>query len=261
MKKTFLTILISLSALAISTAPALAATTISFEPTAINATAGQNFNLAVAVNPSEKIYTTKIELNYPADLLEVKSFSLGSNWMALTQSGYDSIDNIGGTMIKTGGYPGGLASAANFGTISFSAKKAGSGTISLGTASLALNSQSQNVISGAPQATVSITAAVQPTPTPSLAIGTPRPTPTPTSTVSPSATPTGTPTPSPSESPLVIATPSPSPSPNATASLFAGLGNILSLGTGSAFLAIVVALIIILAIVYLVMYLVKRRKL
>jgi len=255
MKKTFLTILISLSGLAISVAPALAATTISFSPANVSVKAGQNFNLAVAVNPSEKIYTAKIELDYPADLLEVKSFTLGSNWMALTQTGYDS--NESGTLIKTGGYPGGLVSSANFGTVTFSAKKSGSGTISLGDSSLVLNSQSQNVISGAPQATVSISAAIQPTPTPSPVVGTPRPTSTPTA--SPSASPTPSPEASPTESPLAAATPS--FSSNAAASLFAGIGNILSLGTGSAFLAIVVALIIILAIIYLVMYLIKRKKL
>lgn len=253
MKKTFLTFLASLSVLAISAPPALAATTVSFSPANVSVSAGQNFNLTVIVNPSEKIYTAKMELKYPADLLEVKSFALGSGWMALTQTGYDS--NESGILIKTGGYPGGLASAANFGVISFSAKKAGSGTISLGDKSLALNSQSQNIISLGSSANVSISAAVSTTPL--SASGTPRPSPTVSASPAPSASPTT------DEIPLISPEQaSAKDSPNSAASLFAGLGNVLSFGTGNAFIAIIVALAIILALAYIVFYLVikKNRK-
>jgi hypothetical protein len=76
------------------------------------------------------------------------SFTFGSGWLALTQPGYDSIDNTNGVLIKTAGYPGGFSSSANFGTVSFYAKKTGSGTIKIGDSSLAFQASSQSAITG-----------------------------------------------------------------------------------------------------------------
>jgi len=142
------------------TGSVLAATTISLSPTSVSVTQGESFNLVIAVNPQDvKNYTVKVELEYPTDLLEVKSFNFSSGWMALSQSGYDLIDNTNGILIKTAGYPGGLSSTATFGIISFSAKKAGSGVIKLSSNSLALDSENQNVLSSQlTQVAVSITA-------------------------------------------------------------------------------------------------------
>lgn len=151
MKKiTLITILIMLGTF-ILTMPVIAATSVSFSPTSINTTNGQNFNVAITVNPQGvNNYAEKIELNYPSDILEVKSFSFGNTWMALTQPGYDLIDNTNGILIKSAGYPGGFSSAATFGTVSFYAKKAGNGTIKLGSNSLAFEVGSQSALSGAP---------------------------------------------------------------------------------------------------------------
>jgi len=141
------------------TGSVLAATTISLSPASVSVTQGENFNLVIAVNPQGiKNYTVKIELEYPAEFLEVKSFSFGSDWMAFPQAG-DLVDNTNGLLIKTAGYPGGLSSTATFGIISFSAKKAGSGVIKLSSNSLALDSENQNVLSSSlAQVAVSITA-------------------------------------------------------------------------------------------------------
>lgn len=133
------------------TATASAATTVSFSPTNINATQGQNFNVVITVNPQGiNNYAEKIELNYPSDILEVKSLSFGSAWMALTQSGYDVVDNTNGILVKTAGYPAGFSSTATFGTVTFYAKKSGSGIIKLGNGSLAFEAGSQSALSGAP---------------------------------------------------------------------------------------------------------------
>ena len=141
--------------------PVLAATNILFSPPSITVKQGQTFVLTASINPQGiKNYTVKLELNYPAELLEVKSFTFGNTWMPLSQSGYDSIDNTKGILIKTAGYPGGLSSTASFGTVSFLAKKAGSGTITIGNNSLALDSTNKNVLSGTPQVSVLITAPV-----------------------------------------------------------------------------------------------------
>ncbi|MFA5158743.1 MAG: cohesin domain-containing protein [Patescibacteria group bacterium] len=147
MKKTIFTLLIGLAALLL-TMPVFAATTVSLSPTNINATEGQNFNLTVKIDPQGlKNYTAKIELTYPTDLLRVNSFTFGTSWMPISQPGYDSIDNINGILVKTAGYPGGIASQATFGTISFSAKKTGTGIIKFGSNSLALDATNQNLLS------------------------------------------------------------------------------------------------------------------
>jgi len=142
------------------------AANLSFTSTVVSVVEGQNFVLRTNIDPQGAAnYTVKLEVKYPAEILEVKSFSLGSGWMAVSQPGYDSIDNTSGVLVKTGGYPGGLNSLANFGTISFSAKKSGSGTIQITNNSFALDANSQNALSGTSQASVTITkASVAPAP-------------------------------------------------------------------------------------------------
>ncbi len=145
--------------------PVLAATTASLSPASVAMAPGQKFNVVITVNPQgTSNYVEKLEINYPADLIEAASFAFGSNWMPLTQPGYDSTDNSNGVMIKTAGYPGGLTSSAVFGTVSFSAKKAGSGTIKIGNASLAFEANSQTAITGSPTS-FAVTAPVAPAPT------------------------------------------------------------------------------------------------
>ena len=175
MKRKLLKITLTVLGAVVLTTSALAATNVSFSPTSIKVTSGQNFNVVVAVNPQGvNNYTAKIELDYPADILEVKSFSFGSNWMALSQAGYDLIDNTNGVLIKTAGYPGGLSSSATFGTVSFYAKKAGSGIIKVGNGALALDANNQNVISGSSEVAFTVTAPTAPitskpvTPTPAV---------------------------------------------------------------------------------------------
>ena len=130
------------------TTPVLAATTVSLTPTNTNVVEGRNFVLTVKIDPQGlKNYTAKMELTYPADLLRVNSFTFGTSWMPVSQPGYDLIDNTNGVLIKTGGYPGGIASQATFGTVSFFAKKTGSGIIKLGGNSLALDATNQNLLS------------------------------------------------------------------------------------------------------------------
>ena len=160
-KKILFTISLTALGIAVLAVSAMAATTVSFSPASVNVVSGKSFNVVVAVNPQGvSNYTEKIELTFPADILEVKSFSFGNSWMALSQTGYNLIDNTNGILVKTAGYPGGLSSSATFGTVSFYAKKAGSGTIKLGSGSLALDAINQNVLSGAPSVSVAITAPV-----------------------------------------------------------------------------------------------------
>jgi len=127
--------------------PALAASTVSLSPSSINKIERQSFSVLIKINPqSVKNYTSKIKLEYPANLLKVSSFTFGNNWMRVNQPKYDSIDNINGILIKTAGYPGGISLPKTFGTVLFYAKKAGSGVIKIANGSFVLGSANQNLL-------------------------------------------------------------------------------------------------------------------
>jgi len=127
--------------------PALAASTFSLSPSNISITRGQSFDMTIRIDPAGlKNYTVKTGLQYPSDMLEVKHFAFGAGWMALSQSGYDLIDNKNGVLIKTAGYPSGFSENKIFGVVSFSAKKTGSGIIEIKDNSLVLDQRNQNVL-------------------------------------------------------------------------------------------------------------------
>jgi hypothetical protein len=181
MKKQILTIIFTVSLL-FSALPAMAATSFSFSPITAKVTEGNTFSVAVTANPYGLAnYTTKMALSFPADLLEVKSFNMGGDWMPLNQAGYNLIDNTNGSLIKTGGYAGGYTTAANFGTITFLAKKAGTGVIKVTSDSISYDADNKNVMSTTlPQVAVTIWA----TPVKTPVVTTPvKPVTTPTETV------------------------------------------------------------------------------
>jgi len=96
------------------------AASVALSPISVSVEKGKTFSVTAVVDPAAaKIYTAKVELSYPADVLEVTSFSFAQKWMALSQEGYDLMDNAAGKMIKTAGYPGGLLTKQRFGTITF----------------------------------------------------------------------------------------------------------------------------------------------
>ena len=244
MKKNLLKITLTVLGAMFLATSALAATNVSFSPASIKVTSGQNFNVAVTVNPQGiNNYTAKIELDYPADILEVKSFSFGSNWMALSQAGYDLIDNTNGVLIKTAGYPGGLSQTANFGTVSFYAKKAGSGTIKVDSGSLALDANNQNVISGSPEVAFTVTAPAPVVPKP--ATPTPAVTPVvPTVPIAPASEPTAK---QPIGQPITQQIPQ--------SSLLATIGFVLTLN-----IWIFIGLIILAIVAYMIYALVQKKR-
>jgi len=133
----------------VSAVPAMAATTASLSPVSVKAVAGRSFTLTVAVDPQGAgNYAEKLEIDFPAENLEVTSFVLSNNWIALPGSSYDVIDNTNGVLIKTAGYPGGILGAATFGTITFHTKKSGSGIIKIGNSSSAFEVNTQSAITG-----------------------------------------------------------------------------------------------------------------
>ncbi len=118
-------------------------------PTKLSYTVGDIITIPVSVNPNGvTIYTVSLNMNIPSDLLSIQSFTMNDAWMPLKQAGYDSIDNINGVLIKTGGYPGGFNSTTAFGRITLKAKKAGTASIVLNSTSNILDKDNLNKNSG-----------------------------------------------------------------------------------------------------------------
>lgn len=221
------------------------AATLSLSPVNVSVTKGQIFMMNVVLNPQDvKTYTVKVELKYPTNLLEVRSFAFSNNWLPLTQPGYDSIDNSNGVLIKTAGYPGGASSPLTFGTVSFVAKATGSASLTISTNSSAFDSVSKNNLTGLPVlASVTINAPAS-TPTPATQITAPI-----TGTVLTSPTPEVT-----EEIGEEVAVSEPAEGFD----LFAAIGAILTLGTDKVWVAVLLIVVILGLVYYLVNYF--RRK-
>ena len=127
----------------------MASTVALLTPLNIDVVVGEEFDVEITVNAqSEENFTEKIEINFPAGLVEVKSFYFARKWMTLPSEDYDLIDNENGVLIKTGGYPGGFSRDVLFGTITFKSKTAGTGVIKLGSGSLAYDIDNHTKILG-----------------------------------------------------------------------------------------------------------------
>ncbi|MBU4204606.1 cohesin domain-containing protein [Patescibacteria group bacterium] len=165
MKKITIAITLVLLGVMISTASASAASVFQFSPTSVNTNPGKTFTLKITLDPQGvKNYTSKMEIDFPANILKVNSFTFGGSWLPLSVSGYDLVDNTNGIMIKSAGYPGGVLNPITFGTISFTTKKEGNGTIIITGNSLVLNAANQNVLSNVPVQTSVVVKAVAVTP-------------------------------------------------------------------------------------------------
>lgn len=93
---------------------------------------GDIITVSIAVNPTPNTsYTSMFDASFSTDTLEVVSFSMNDKMLAIKQLGYDAIDNNSGLLIKTGGYPGGVNTVTNFGTLVLKAKKEGVGTLTI----------------------------------------------------------------------------------------------------------------------------------
>ncbi len=127
---------------------AAAATQLNFLPLQISRNVGQTFDAVIYVTPAanEKVYSAKVEVDYRPDILEVTHFSYDSKVIALSQPGYDELDNSKGTLIKTAGFPGGITSSTILGTITFRVKAAGTSAVIVGNGSMVLNQSNANIV-------------------------------------------------------------------------------------------------------------------
>ena len=165
--KKITTAIIILSALV--PALAYAATNVTLTSSRSTATVGQYFTVAISINPSESVYTSKISLAYSSDKIQYSSFTQGANWLPLVQTGYDLVSASTGSIVKTGGYPKGVSTPVNFGTLTFKATKVGTATIAVATGTQILNVNNQNVSSGSAN---QIQIVIKPAPVATTAINT-----------------------------------------------------------------------------------------
>ena len=98
---------------------------------------GQDIQVAVFVDPKNQTYdTAQAEIRFPAQLLELKSFSL--NPLFSLASPDNGFDNAAGTASYGAGIPGGTDQKLLFGTATFKVKADGSAAVSLVGGSLVL---------------------------------------------------------------------------------------------------------------------------
>jgi len=120
---------------------------VNFSPQIGNYNVGKTFQVNVNIDPKgQALDTARIEIKYPSDLLEIKSFDFGPSFTI--PSGENAFDNSTGIFTYGAGIPEGTNQPALFGTITFSAKSAGSAAISLSPESLVL-SAGENIFDGA----------------------------------------------------------------------------------------------------------------
>lgn len=137
----------------------LGATQITFQPAgSLSVEEGESITLEVYGTPdAETIYTLVGGLSFSSDVVSVSDFTFADGWQALSQPGYDEVDNNNGTLIKTGGYAGGFSTQTLLGTVTLTADAVGLASISVNSDSAAYDQDSVDVIASShPQGTLTL---------------------------------------------------------------------------------------------------------
>lgn len=104
------------------------------------------FSVNIMVDPGDHdIRTVKIELDYPAALIEFVDFELADQWYSVVQAGFDRHDRQTGHILKSGGFPGGIDHEILFGKVTFRGDVPGVGLIQVGGGTALLDEYSDNV--------------------------------------------------------------------------------------------------------------------
>jgi hypothetical protein len=91
---------------------------------------GQTITLKLGINPNGANFDTAVvNLNFPADLLQIQSFSLNPSFSITAPE--NAYTNTTGTLSYAAGIPGSLSQSTDFGILTFKVVKAGDATISL----------------------------------------------------------------------------------------------------------------------------------
>ncbi|MEX0917518.1 MAG: cohesin domain-containing protein [Candidatus Paceibacterota bacterium] len=239
----------AVAALLLVALPASAATVSGLSPTTVSVEEGETFTVSVSFDPAgDKNYTVRAALSFPSKILEATGFSFNSAWLPVSQDGYDEMGP--GTLIKTGGYPGGFDSETTLGTATFRAKQAGTATISFTNDSFAYNNQSVNVLTTKTGSSVTVVAPVAPEPEPESSE--PEPEPEADVEILPATTEEDEEPASEEEEETTATTTGTTTATAAVASttgngLLAAVADVISLGTGNALLGALVILLLLVA--------------
>ncbi|MDE2172659.1 MAG: hypothetical protein KGJ33_01780, partial [Patescibacteria group bacterium] len=150
-----------------------------------------------------------------------------------------------GILVKTAGYAGGITSVTPFGTITFTAKKSGTGTVSFGADSQAFLKTGKISITGAAASVTIGPTVVVPAKAALTSSHNQSPTPQATPDMSPVTTQNG-----------VVITPTPSP---VIGSQVAAVGAATSTGGGSMTLWIIVAILVVAVVIYMIMRMGRKK--
>ena len=168
LKHLFSTVVLTLVAFSPLTSQAA---TITFNPTKITVRAGETFSVGVDIHsPDAKAFTIKMDGAFTPKILRFSGWTFDDLWNVLRQPGYDSVNNTLGTFIRTAGYGGGFTGNIHYANARFIGNSVGSGTISVSSSSFILNTNSQNIYTGANQVAVTVLPAVVATPSPVLPV-------------------------------------------------------------------------------------------
>lgn len=125
------------------------AASLTLAPDTVTSKVGETFTLTITADPAgTKSYTTRANVTFDASSIEFMSFSFAPKWIALSQTGYDTEDNVKGIVVKTAGYPSGFTASTILGTATFRVKATGSSAITITSDSLALDANGKNLIIG-----------------------------------------------------------------------------------------------------------------
>jgi LPXTG-motif cell wall-anchored protein len=134
---------------------------VEISPKKITAGMGSTFSVDFSIKTNVPVYTVKIDGTFPKDLVKLDGFNIDEPWLKVPQPGYDEIDQMEGTFIKTAGYPEGLKKNEIFGTAYFTVIGTGTASLAITNKSLILDENSDNILSTTTlaQATISTTTA------------------------------------------------------------------------------------------------------
>ena len=230
-------ILYSLFAIAFVLPLAVNAATFSFSPNSGSFAPKSTFSVVVYVNPNvgEEITTAKLSALFSVSGLEVVSFAQADGWIPLVAPGSDLKDNVAGKLIKTGGFPARVKESKQFGTITLRTKSVGTATLNTAGDSMLLDSSNTNKYVSSAGVNFTIVVPVSaPTPTGEGAV-------------------LGEETP-------VVQEPTTASQPIAAQSLLAAVGSIVTLGTDSVIVGLLVAVIILALAGYAIYPMIQRAR-
>lgn len=170
-KKISIVAVLTLVAYGFSSVSTVQASSIALTPPSVDVHEGDTFMVKVSADPMDlKQYTVRVNVAFTPGNLSLSSWKFNDEWTVLRQPGYDLFDNTTGTLVRTGGYPGGFVTPVSFGVATFTALKQGTASIELTKDSFIYNEASVNTYNGANKIIVNIlppavaTPSVTPTP-------------------------------------------------------------------------------------------------